>query len=132
VVARFGSAWLAAYRGDAVAASSHARGCAEVAAGYPAYVAMAGMLGGWADALLADVGGVARADEAFATYTADGTLLHVPMFLVLLAEAHTAAGDVEGARSLVSQARSVASITGEDCLGPRLGRLALGLDVAHA
>jgi hypothetical protein len=71
---------------------------------------------------------VQRLDQAFADYTASGTLLHVPMFLVLRAEAHAATGDPAGARSLVAQARSVASITGEDCLGPRLTKLAADLE----
>src|SRR3954449_13522811 len=84
------------------------------------YGAMSGMLAGWADALLGDAVGVLRADEAFADYTSDGTLLHVPMFLVLLAEAHAFAGDIDAALSWVSQALSVAAVTGEDCLGPRL------------
>jgi DNA-binding SARP family transcriptional activator len=132
VVELFGSAWLAAYRGDAEAAAAHAATCALIATDYPAYVAMSGMLAGWADALRGVEGGVLRFDEAFAGYTADGTLLHVPMFLVLRAEAHARAGDGVGARSLLSQARSVASVTGEDCLGPRLKQLALELDLAPA
>jgi predicted ATPase len=132
VVELFGSAWLAAYRGDAAGAAAHARTCAEVSTDYPAYVAMSGMIAGWADALLGDPDGVVRADEAFADYTSDGTLLHVPMFLVLLAEAHELTGDVDGARARVSQARSVAGTTGEDCLGPRLGRLAVELAGAVA
>jgi hypothetical protein len=128
VVELFGSAWLAAYRGDARAAAAHARTCGDVATDYPAYVAMSGVLAGWADALLGDPTGVDRADEAFTDYTSDGTLLHVPMFLVLLAEAHAFTGDLNGAYSRLSQSRAVASMTGEDCLGPRLKRFALELE----
>lgn len=128
VVELFGSAWLAAYRGDAAAAAAHAKSCAEIGTDYPAYVAMSGMLAGWADAVRGDASGVRRLDEAFVGYTGDGTLLHVPMFLVLRAEAHACTGDLLSARSLVSQSRSVASITGEDCLGPRLSKLAADLE----
>jgi DNA-binding SARP family transcriptional activator/tetratricopeptide (TPR) repeat protein len=124
VVAHFGRSWLAAYRGDAIAAAAGAKACAEVGVGYPAYVAMSGMLAGWADAVRGDAAGVVRADEAFADYSDDGTLLHVPLFMVLRAEAHLCAGDPPGARLLVEQARSVAHKTGEDCLGPRLSALA--------
>ncbi|MDX6300232.1 MAG: hypothetical protein QOF53_1446 [Nocardioidaceae bacterium] len=128
VVELFGSAWLAAYRGDASAAAAHARTCGEVATDYPAYVAMSGVLAGWADAMLGDAAGVDRADEAFTGYASDGTLLHVPMFLVLLAEAHAFIGDLNGAYSRLSQSRAVASMTGEDCLGPRLKKFALELE----
>jgi len=128
VVELFGSAWLAAFRGDAVAAAAHARSCAEIGTDYPAYVAMSGMLAGWADAVRGDAAGVLRLDEAFAHYIADGTQLHVPMFLVLLAEAHACTGDQLGARSFISRSRSVASITKEDCLGPRLSKLAADLE----
>jgi hypothetical protein len=128
VVVRFSTAWLAAYRRDPVAAAAAAQSCAEVGGGYPAYVAMGGMLSGWADAVQGDPAGVRRLDQAFADYTADGTLLHVPMFLVLRAEAHAASGGPAGARALLAQARSVASITKESCLGPRLTRLAADLE----
>jgi hypothetical protein len=67
---------------------------------------------------------VKDADAAFAAYTGDGTLLHVPVFLVLRAEAHACTGDADGARLLVEEARSVSSMTREDCLGPRLTKLA--------
>ena len=120
----FGSAWLAACRGDSIAASKHAKACAEIGAEYSAYVAMGRMLGGWAAAMHGDAAGVKAAGDAFADYTVDGTLLNVPVFLVLRAEAHWQTGDPTGARLLVAQARSVASGTGEDCLGPRLSAIA--------
>jgi DNA-binding SARP family transcriptional activator len=128
VVVRFSTAWLAAYRRDPVAAAAAAKSCVEVAEGSPANVAMGVMLSGWAAAVQGDPAGVRRLDQAFADYTADGTLLHVPMFLVLRAEAHAATGDTAGARALVAQARSVASITSEDCLGPRLTKVAADLE----
>jgi DNA-binding SARP family transcriptional activator len=132
VVGRFGNAWLAGYRGDSKAASKHAKACAEIGADYPAYVAMGRMLGGWAAATQGDATGATSADDAFADYIVDGTLLHVPVFLVLRAEAHWCTGDPHAARLLVAQARSVASRTGEDCLGPRLGALATEMEKASA
>jgi hypothetical protein len=132
VVGLFGRAWLAGYRGDSIAALRHATACAEIGADYPAYVAMGRMLGGWAEAMQGDATGVIRANEAFADYTVDGTLLHVPVFLILRAEAHACAGDLPGARLLAAEARAVASRTGEDCLGPRLSAVATDLDKASA
>lgn len=130
VLALFGKAWLDAYRGDAVAASEHAKACGEVAGEYPAYIALSRMLGGWADAVQGDASGVQRAGDAFKDYTADGTLLHVPVFLMLRAEAHLCTGDSQSARTLVAQSRSVASMTKERCLGPRLSALAADLERA--
>ncbi|MDX6298965.1 MAG: hypothetical protein QOF53_179 [Nocardioidaceae bacterium] len=128
VVVRFATAWLAAYRRDPVTAAAAGKSCAEAAGGSPVNVAMGVMLAGWAAAVQGDPEGVGRLDQAFADYTASGTLLHVPVFLVLRAEAHAATGDPAGARELVAQARTVASITNESCLGPRLTQLAADLE----
>lgn len=130
VLATFGNALLAAYRGDPAAASDHAKACVQIAADYPAYFAMGRMLDGWAAARQGDPEGVKGAEDAFAAYSVDGTLLWIPLFLVLRAEAHVCTGDPRGAQELVALARSVASRTGEDCLGPRLSALATEIERA--
>ena len=125
VVAAFGAAWLASYRGDRHCCVRHADACAEVAAemDYPAYVAMGEMFGGWARALSGDTAALGDLDAAYLRYVSDGTLLHAPVFLTLRAEAHAFLGDVDSARQLVEEARSISAATGERCLGPRLSTL---------
>jgi tetratricopeptide (TPR) repeat protein len=122
VVAMFGAAWLAAYREDRDRCARYADACAKVGAemDYPAYVAMGQMLGGWARAMSGAPAAVDAFDAAYERYVSDGTLLHAPVFLTLRAEAHAFFGDVDSARRLVGEARSISAATGERCLGPRL------------
>jgi hypothetical protein len=114
--------WLAAMRGDPVAAREHAEACRVLTArlDYAAYTHGVDLVGAWADAVLGDGSGVARADAAFDRYLLSGLCVWEPMYLLLRAEAHGAWGGDEQARDLVTQSRAVEARTGEVCSSPRL------------
>ena len=122
VLAAFGTAWLAACRGDRRRCERYADACAKIGVEmeYPAYVAMGQMLGGWARVLSGDIAAVDAFDAAYARYISDGSRLNAPVFLALRAEAHAFSGDVETARRLIAEAEDISALTGERCLGSRL------------
>jgi tetratricopeptide (TPR) repeat protein len=126
VVATFGGAWLASSRKDPATCARYAQACSQVATemDYPAYVGMGEILAGWSRVMAGDLSGLPHLDEAYRGYIADGTLLHIPFFLTLCAEAHAFAGEPAQARALIQEARRISAQTGERSLGPRLSALA--------
>jgi hypothetical protein len=113
---------LAAMRGDAETARSHASTCVVLSDrfGYPVFRQHAAILAGWADAMLGDPAGPARIDAAYAAYLKSGIRLFVPMYLLLRAEVH-------GSAELVDQAQAASAELDDVCLSPRLLALSSAL-----
>ena len=77
--------WINAMRGDARSARDHAIASIALAERleFNAYVIAASIVGGWADAMVGDAAGAARADAAYAEFLrmshhADSPLCHAP------------------------------------------------------
>ena len=68
--------------------------------------------------------GAARADEAYARYTASGVLMFAPLYLLLCAETHAVAGRRHRAAAIVVEARALSAELGDVCRAPRLLALA--------
>jgi len=114
--------WLHAMRGDVDAARAGVDRCAVLAQrmDYPLFAMHAGIVGGWADAMAADVAGAERADRAYEAYLATKCVLFLPFYLLLRAEAHAKTGDRATAARLVAESRAVSADLGDVCLSPRL------------
>lgn len=125
--------WLEAMRGNARGARDHAVACIALAErlDFNAYVITASIIGGWADAMVGDLTGAARADAAYAAFTQTEITMLTPLYVMLLAEAHLASGDEATARELVRSSRTIMRDSGQSCLGPRLTALSESLVPSH-
>jgi hypothetical protein len=111
--------WLHAMRGDVDGARAGVDRCVVLAQrmDYPLFAMHGGIVGGWADAMVADVAG---ADPAYEAYHATKCVLFLPFYLLLRAEAHAKIGDRATAARLVAESRAVSADLGDVCLSPRL------------
>lgn len=123
VTIEFWAAWCASQRGNYEFAATVAGQCAVHARGF-FYETGAGLLEGWAAAMLGDQAGLHRAEAAYDEYVALGIRHQVTTYQVLLAEARAHHGDLERARELIRESRDWSVRTGELTLGPRLRALA--------
>jgi ATP/maltotriose-dependent transcriptional regulator MalT len=116
------SAWLAAMRGDAARAREMAEVCLRDADrfDYPLFGMHAAVLAAWADAMLGDADGAARADAAYAAAQTSGIRLFAPFYLLLCAEAHAASGRAAEAAERVAGAWAVSDELGDVPRAPRL------------
>jgi len=92
--------------------------------GFPNWLAQGLVYLGWTIAAQGDVEqGIAKIREGLDIWRMTGAVLATPMFLYLLADAHARAGQLEEARSLVSEALDLMNRTEERVWEPELHRL---------
>jgi predicted ATPase len=109
------ASWLSQLRRDAeatraLAADAIVRSTEE---GFPAFLAMATMLRGWASGQGALGQAAPEMREALEDYRASGAEIARPYLLALLAEAHAAAGQAEDALAALAEGTEVSGATGE-------------------
>jgi hypothetical protein len=117
-------------RGEAERARRVSRTCLQDAErfDYPLFGLHAAVVAAWADAVLGDPRGAARADAAYREAQASGIRLFAPFYLLLCAEAYAALGRTREAVERIEQARTVSAELGDVPRAPRL--LALAADLA--
>jgi hypothetical protein len=126
VIVEHFAAWGAALRGDAGTAMHHASAALELGQqlGDSFYLPMSRILVGWATAMNGDAKGVGVALAAYSECKAISLRLHAVVHLMLCAEASARHGQLDEARALVQESRSMARLTGERTVNDRLEQVA--------
>ena len=111
---------------DSAGARALAAETAQVASeyGFTVFRVQATVVLGWCDVVDGRVAaGLAALQDALREYAATGQRISASTFSALLAEAHLAHGDAEGAAQVVQDALALADVTGERVTDPELYRL---------
>jgi DNA-binding SARP family transcriptional activator/tetratricopeptide (TPR) repeat protein len=126
VVVEHFAGWEAAVRGDAVTAMHHASAALELGQqlGDTPYLRLSRIVVGWATAIEGDERGADTARVAYAECKALSLRFLAAVHLLLCAEACAHHGNLQDARALVLESRSMAQLTGEKTVNNRLERVA--------
>jgi DNA-binding SARP family transcriptional activator len=126
VVVEHFAGWEAAVRGDAGTAMHHASAALELARqlGDSPYLRLSRIVVGWATAMNGDDRGADTARAAYAECKALSLRFLSPVHLLLCAEACARHGQLDDARALVLESRSMAKLTGEKTVNHRLEQVA--------
>ena len=126
VVVEHFAGWEAAVRGDAGSAMHHASAALELGRqlGDTPYLPLSRIVVGWATAMDGDERGADTARAAYAECKALSLRFLSVVHLLLCAEACAHHGQLEHARALVLESRSMAQLTGERTVNHRLEQVA--------
>ena len=126
VVVEHFAGWEAAVRGDAGTAMHHASAALTLGRqlGDTPYLRLSQIVGGWATAMNGDERGSDTARKAYAECKALSLRFLSPVHLLLCAEACARHGQLDDARALVRESRSMAQLTGEKTVNSRLEQVA--------
>jgi hypothetical protein len=126
VVVEHFAGWEAAVRGDAGTAMLHASAALELGRqlGDTPYLPLSRIVVGWATAMDGDERGADTARAAYAECEALSLRFLSVVHLLLCAEAWAHHGQLEHARALVLESRSMAQLTGEKTVNHRLEQVA--------
>jgi DNA-binding SARP family transcriptional activator/predicted ATPase len=122
----FFAAMIHKFRGERALAQEKAEGAIALGRehGLPHWMMFGTIVQGWALALQGKFeDGIAQIREGLATQQAVGAGIMRPGFLILLAEAHAAAGQVEAGLAALGDARALVERTGEGHQEPDIHRL---------